>query len=70
MSYLTLIDVCCCADKIEVDHFIVEYAKVQSWSWNNQYNLKDPGQTFEAVLYRTGDVMMQYLDTCMFHGMQ
>jgi hypothetical protein len=53
--------------KIEKDRFIVEYAAVQSWSWDNQYNLPDPGQTFEAVLYRNGDVMMQYLDTYCHH---
>ena len=40
----------------------IEYAAVQSWSWNNQYNLPDPGQTFEAVLWDGGDVLFQYLD--------
>ena len=40
----------------------IEYAAVQSWSWNNQYNLPDPGQTFEAILWDGGDVLFQYLD--------
>ena len=46
---------------------IIEYAAVQSWSWNNQYNLPDPGQTFEAVLWDNGDVLFQYLDMCAPH---
>lgn len=40
----------------------IEYAAVQSWSWNNQYNLPDPGQTFQAILWDGGDVLFQYLD--------
>lgn len=53
--------------KKDTDHLTIEYAAVQSWSWNNQYNLPDPGQTFEAVLWDGGDVLFQYLDMYCKH---
>jgi len=53
--------------QITDSYMIIEYAAVESWSWKNQYDLPDPGQTFEVVLYRNGDVLMQYLDTYCEH---
>ena len=59
-ALLSVCDWCGCWCRAQ----IIEYAAVQSWSWNNQYNLPDPGQTFEAVLWDNGDVLFQYLDMC------
>ena len=53
--------------QISDERMVIEYAKVQSWSWNNQYGLSDPGQTFEVILWRNGDVLMQYLDMYCEH---
>lgn len=48
--------------QVNTDHMIIEFAAVQSWSWNNQYSLPDPGQTFEAKLFQNGALLFQYLD--------